>query len=117
MLLVERARDRELEHAVTEELEPLVGQRPVRRPGGVREDVVGALRRELVDQDRSSRGSPHALRLLVCRDVVDCLPDGLDLLRVLVGDLDPELILELHDQLDQVERIGVEVFLEGRLPR
>src|SRR5581483_206999 len=50
--------------------------------------------------------------LLVRRDVVDSLPDGGDLLRVLVGDLDPELVLELHDQLDEVERIGVQVFLE-----
>ncbi len=37
------------------------------------------------------------------------------ILRVVVRDLDPELILELHDQLHQVERIGVEVFLEGGL--
>src|SRR4029077_1476245 len=42
--------------------------------------------------------------LLVRGDVVDCLADGRDLLRILVGDLDPELILELHDQLDEVER-------------
>ena len=48
-------------------------------------------------------------------DVVDGLPDALDLLRVLVRDLDPELVLELHDQLDEVERIGVEILLEGRL--
>src|SRR5689334_16096533 len=53
--------------------------------------------------------------LLVRRDVVDGLPDGRDLLRVLVGDLDPELILELHDQLDQVERVRVQVLLERSL--
>src|SRR5207244_9585781 len=34
-----------------------------------------------------------------------------------VRDLDPEGVLELHDQLDQVERVGVEVLLEGRLLR
>jgi hypothetical protein len=51
----------------------------------------------------------------VRRDVVDSLADGLDLLRVLVGDLDAELILELHDQLDQIERVGVEILLERRL--
>jgi hypothetical protein len=51
----------------------------------------------------------------VRRDVVDGLADGLDLLGVLVGDLDPELILELHDQLDEVERIRVEILLEGGL--
>ena len=27
----------------------------------------------------------------------------------------PELILELHDQLDEIERVGVEVLLERRL--
>src|SRR5581483_9569103 len=53
--------------------------------------------------------------LLVRRDVVDGLPHGRDLLRVLVGDLDSELILELHDQLHEVERVRVEVFLEGSL--
>ena len=41
-------------------------------------------------------------------DVVDGLADGLDLLRVLVRDLDPELVLELHDQFDEVEGVGVE---------
>jgi len=39
----------------------------------------------------------------------------LDLLSILVGDLDSELILELHDQLDQVERVSIEIFLEGSL--
>src|SRR5262249_19609235 len=53
--------------------------------------------------------------LLVGRDVVDGLADSCDLLGVLVRDLDPELVLELHDQLDEVERVGVEVLLEGRL--
>ena len=47
------------------------------------------------------------------RDVVDGLTDGLDLLSVLVGDLDPELVLELHDQLHEVERIRIEILLEG----
>src|SRR5581483_7931332 len=53
--------------------------------------------------------------LLVRRDVVDGLPDGCDLLGVLVRDLDPELVLELHDQLDEVEGVCVEVLLERRL--
>src|SRR3954452_2999171 len=64
---------------------------------------------------RSSTGSPARARLLVGSDVVDGLPDGRDLLGVLVRDLDPEGVLELHDQLDQVERVGVEVLLERRL--
>src|SRR5207249_1410108 len=55
--------------------------------------------------------------LLVGRDVVDCLPDRLDLLGVVVRDLDPELILELHYQLDQIQRVGVQVLLKGSLVR
>src|SRR5438270_12356430 len=66
----------------------------------------------------SASGRPPGARLLlVRRDVVDGLADGLDLLRVLVRDLDPELVLELHDQLDEVEGVGIEVFLEGSLLR
>ena len=37
--------------------------------------------------------------LLTAGDVVDSLPDRRDLLRVLIRDLDPELVLELHDAL------------------
>src|SRR5947209_3238515 len=65
----------------------------------------------------SAGGSPSissASALLVAGDVVDRLADGRDLLRILVRDLDPELILELHDQLDEVERVGVEILLKGR---
>ena len=109
--LVELPRDRELEDAVAEELEPLVRRRAVGRPRRVREDVLQPLGRELVDQ-RRARGLSA---LTGARDVVDGLADGLDLLGVLVGDLDPELILELHDQLDEVERVRVEVFLERSL--
>src|SRR5512137_241712 len=61
--------------------------------------------------------SPGRSRLLVCDDVVDSLADGRDLLRVVVRDLDAELILELHDQLHQVERVGVEILLERGLLR
>src|SRR5947199_2181043 len=51
------------------------------------------------------------------RDVVDRLADGRDLLGVLVRDLDPELVLELHDQLDEIERVRIEVLLERGLLR
>src|SRR5262249_36962649 len=64
---------------------------------------------------RRSAARGRSPRLLVRRHVVDGLADGLDLLRVLVRDLDPELVLELHDQLDEVEGVGVEVLLEGSL--
>src|SRR5206468_7668976 len=50
--------------------------------------------------------------LLVRRDVVDGLADGRDLLGVLVRDLDPELVLELHDELHEVERVRIEIVLE-----
>src|SRR4051794_26443017 len=63
---------------------------------------------------RPSSALPAAEPLLARRDVVDSLPDRLDLLRVLVRDLDPELVLELHDQLDQIERVRIEIFLERR---
>jgi hypothetical protein len=44
------ARDRELEDAVSEELQPLVGSSPVLRPRGVREDLLEPVVRELGDQ-------------------------------------------------------------------
>src|SRR5712664_2286038 len=59
--------------------------------------------------------SGASVALLVRRDVVDGLADSRDLLSVLVRDLDPELVLELHDQLDEVERVRVEILLERRL--
>jgi hypothetical protein len=45
-------RDRELEHAVAEELEPLVRLAAFARPRRVGEDVLRQLRRERVDQLR-----------------------------------------------------------------
>ena len=45
-------RDGELEHAVTEELEPLVRLATLARPRRVGEDVLRQLRRERVDQLR-----------------------------------------------------------------
>jgi hypothetical protein len=52
--LVELARNGELENAVAQELQALVGRRAVRRPRRVREDVLQALRRELEDQSVES---------------------------------------------------------------
>jgi hypothetical protein len=52
MLDVERVRDRELEDAVAQKLEPLVRGATVARPGRMREDGLRELRRELVDQLR-----------------------------------------------------------------
>src|SRR5918994_2851428 len=48
-------------------------------------------------------------------DVVDGVLDGADLLGILVRNLRPELLFEAHDQLDEVERVGVEIVNEGGL--
>src|SRR4029079_3057702 len=48
-------------------------------------------------------------------DVIDGVLDGADLLRILVRDLRPELLLEAHDELDEIEGVGVEIVHEGRL--
>ena len=53
------------------------------------------------------------LALLVLLDVLGRVLDGLDFLRILVGDLDIEGLLELHHELDDVERVGTEIFLEA----
>src|SRR3954451_9491297 len=50
-------------------------------------------------------------------DVLDGFLDARDLLRVLVGDLDPELLLEGHHELDGVERVGSQVIHERRVRR
>jgi len=53
------ARDRELEDAVSEELEPLVRGSPILRPRGVREDLLEPVARELGDQ--AAEGTRPAL--------------------------------------------------------
>src|SRR3989304_10332029 len=50
-------------------------------------------------------------------DVLDRFLHAGDLLGVVVGNLDPELLLERHDQLHGVERIGPEVVDERRIRR
>src|ERR1700719_3449899 len=55
------------------------------------------------------------LGLGVRLDVLDGFLDARDLLGVLVGNLDPELLLEGHHQLDGVERVGAQVIHEGRV--
>src|SRR5512143_1335604 len=60
---------------------------------------------------RACRG----LRLfLVRRDVLDHVVDGLDLLGLLIGDLDPELLLHLHHQLHDVQGVRPQVVDERR---
>ena len=47
-------------------------------------------------------------------DELDGLLDGRDLFRFFIGDLGLELLLERHDQLHGVERIGAEIVDERR---
>src|SRR5262245_52792302 len=49
------------------------------------------------------------LRFGVRLDVLDGFLDARDLLGVLVGDLDAELLFERHHELDGVERIGAQI--------
>src|SRR4029077_19465515 len=53
--------------------------------------------------------------LLVFLDVLDGVGDLLDLLGILVRDLHAELLFEAHDQLDEVQRVRVEVLDERGL--
>src|SRR5687767_482061 len=57
------------------------------------------------------------LSLAVCLDVLDGFLHAGDLLGVLVRDLDPELLLERHDELHRVERVGTEIVNERRIRR
>src|SRR4029078_9700084 len=63
---------------------------------------------------RGSRGLGEGLAGPLV-DVVDRVLDRADLLRVLVRDLGPELLLEAHDELHEIERVGVEVVDERRV--
>src|ERR1700719_90924 len=57
----------------------------------------------------TTRRFMHMRSRLVFLDVFDRLPDGLDLLGGVVGNIDVELFLEFHDQLDNIERVGAEI--------
>ena len=61
----------------------------------------------------SFRGASRGL-LGVSLDVVDGVSDGLDFLGVLVGDLDLELLFERQHQLDDRQRVGLQVVRERR---
>src|SRR5687768_10032490 len=55
------------------------------------------------------------LLLGVGLDVVDGFLDARDLLRFLVRNLDAELLLECHHELDGVERVGAQIVHERRI--
>src|SRR5690606_8283979 len=60
---------------------------------------------------------PGSAALAVLLHVRDRVSDGPHLLGVLVGDVDPELLLERHHELDGVEGVGAQVLDERRLVR
>src|SRR5512142_948864 len=68
----------------------------------------------LARRDPRTRGPGARRLLLVGGDVVHRVLDGLDVLRLLVRDLDLELLLHRHHELDDVERVGSEVLDEAR---
>lgn len=51
----------------------------------------------------------------VLGDVLDGVGDGLDLLGIVIGDVEDELLLEGHDDLDDVKGVETEVIDEVRL--
>jgi hypothetical protein len=55
------------------------------------------------------------MRSGVVLDVLDGVADGDDLLGVLVGDLDVEVLLQGHDELDGIEGVGAQVLDELRV--
>src|SRR5579871_1981399 len=61
--------------------------------------------------------SARSLLLRVALDVLDGFLHSRDLLGILVGNLDAELLLERHDELDGVERVGAEVVDKGCIRR
>jgi hypothetical protein len=52
-------------------------------------------------------------RLLVLFDVIDGVFDGFNLFGILVGNLDVKGFFELHDEFDDVEGVGAEIFLKA----
>jgi hypothetical protein len=50
-------------------------------------------------------------------DVINGLLDSSDLFRFLVGNGELELVLEFHDEFYGIQRVGVQVVDEMRLPR
>src|SRR2546427_1646124 len=95
-----------------------VGSVPTPRGDTNPTPVITTLRLSATSAPLPRRGERLLLGLLrVLLDVVDGFFHPRDLLGVLVGDLDAELLLEGHDQLDGVEAVGAEVVDERSLRR
>ena len=127
---IEGLRDGQVDHAVAEELEAfVVADRRVAMlvvPARVDEGLLQQV--EVADREPDPRreglagthgdvvrSAPSERLGGALVDVVDGVLDGADLLGVLVGDLRPELLFEAHDELDEVQRVGVQVVDERRL--
>src|SRR6185503_10909860 len=78
---------------------------------------AGSMPRRSASSSSGGASMGESALLLVLLDELDGVGDLLDLLGVLVRDLHPELLFEAHDELDQVQGVGVEVFHERRLGR
>src|SRR5581483_135939 len=63
-----------------------------------------------IQRYRSLRVAPD-LRI----QIADRIADRAKLLRIFIGDVDVEFLLELHDQLDDVEAVRAEVLDEAGL--
>src|SRR6185369_12089856 len=70
-----------------------------------------ALERKRQPFDRLRANACRSALVLV--DIVDRVADRRDLLRGIVRNLDPELLLEGHHQLDDVEAVGAEIVDEA----
>lgn len=70
---------------------------------------------------RKNGNEQYLVSIVALGDVLNSLLGRLDLIGILIGDLDGELLLDGHDNLDSVQRvqteISVEVGLEGDLYR
>src|SRR5581483_8589917 len=93
-------------------------------PTGVIAPIPVTTTRRFIYRSSRRRGAPslgsrRSGSLRVAPDlrvqVADRVADRAELLRVFVGDVDVELLLELHDQLDDVEAVGAEVLDEAGL--
>src|SRR5262245_53476856 len=64
---------------------------------------------------RPSSAAPEDVLALMCGCGVGRLADGRELAGVFIRDLQTELVLEVHHDLHQIERVRAEILLEGRL--
>ncbi|CAH0375860.1 unnamed protein product, partial [Pelagomonas calceolata] len=81
------------------------------------ETVTGRAPRPARSDDGEEGLVPRSRLGRQLRDDAHGVAEVLDLLGALVGQLDVELLLDLHDHLDNVERVRAEVRGEGRLGR